>query len=119
MEPETLVILTEYPWPGNVRELENALKRAVILLDPRKGVICPDSFAFLKAESKSLPSGRPVKALALDILAGRIRFDDIESEVAAEVLAECGSIMEAVRRSGIPKDRFYRLGRAPTRHRDS
>jgi transcriptional regulator with GAF, ATPase, and Fis domain len=115
MAAETLAILSEYPWPGNVRELENALKRAVILLDPRKNVITPDSFAFLKAEPKSPPGGLPMKALALDILADRIRFDDIETEVAAEVLAECGSIMEAVRRSGIPKDRFYRLGKAPSR----
>ena len=113
--PEALALLTEYPWPGNVRELENALKRAVILLDPRKNVIAPESFAFLKAESKSPPGGLPMKALALDILADRLRFDDIETEVAAEVLAECGSIMEAVKRSGIPKDRFYRLVKAPSR----
>jgi two-component system response regulator AtoC len=119
MAAETLSILSEYPWPGNVRELENALKRAVILLDPRKSVIAPDSFAFLKANSKAPPSGEPMKALALDILADRLRFEDIETEVAAEVLAECGSVMEAARRSGIPKDRFYRLVKAPPRQRDS
>jgi len=117
MAQETLAVLSEYPWPGNVRELENALKRAVILLDPRKNVITPDSFAFLTAESKCPPGDEPLKALALDILAGRIRFDDIESNIAAVVLAECGSVMEAVRRSGIPKDRFYRIAKTPLRPR--
>ena len=31
--PDTLDTMLHYPWPGNVRELENAIERAVILVD--------------------------------------------------------------------------------------
>ena len=117
LAPEALALLSEYRWPGNVRELENALKRAVILLDPRKSVIGRDSFAFLKVDSGIPTSDEPARILARDILAGRLRFEDIEAEVAANVLAECGGVMEAVRRSGIPKDRFYRLVKTTLRPR--
>lgn len=33
---ECLAFLEQYPWPGNVRQLENALYRAVSLLDDEK-----------------------------------------------------------------------------------
>ena len=33
LTPECLAFLEQYPWPGNIRQLENALYRAVSLLD--------------------------------------------------------------------------------------
>ena len=36
LTPECLEFLEQYPWPGNIRQLENALYRAVSLLDDEK-----------------------------------------------------------------------------------
>ncbi|MEX1057955.1 MAG: sigma-54-dependent Fis family transcriptional regulator, partial [Natronospirillum sp.] len=38
LSPEALEHIRTYPWPGNIRELENAMQRAVILLEPGQQV---------------------------------------------------------------------------------
>ena len=44
--PECIELLEQYPWPGNVRQLENAIYRAVSLLDDKE----------LRTEHLNLPS---------------------------------------------------------------
>jgi two-component system, NtrC family, response regulator AtoC len=53
---EALARMREYPWPGNVRELENALARAVAMM--QRGVLLPgDLPPLVRGESESrLPS---------------------------------------------------------------
>ena len=46
-----LAALTRHAWPGNVRELENAIKRALVLM--QGDVLGPDDFDFLDATPSS------------------------------------------------------------------
>ena len=53
--------LQEHHWPGNVRELENAIKRAVVL--GSGGVLTPEDFSFLNAESQKEKNSGDLEAL--------------------------------------------------------
>jgi DNA-binding NtrC family response regulator len=114
IEARVLDQLVRYAWPGNVRELENTIKRALIMTDPQvrtlpesafEGVITPQESAISTVDS------------ALDLICEQLQdgpalLDTIEDKILEAVLRRAGgSVMEAVRQSGIPKDRFYRLSK--------
>ena len=106
-----LRLLSAYEWPGNVRELENVLKRAVILARPGQDLLEEDLFACLTCPpitGASLDSVFDALCEQLD----RRAFDlkDLENRLLGRLLERYrGNIMEAVRATGIPKDKLYRL----------
>ncbi len=114
IEAGILSRLAAYPWPGNVRELENTVKRALIMMDPQAKSIPESAF-----EGTLMPFEDPVSSVdaALDLICSQLQdkpalLDAVEDKVLEAVLRRAGgSVMEAVRQSGIPKDRFYRLAR--------
>ena len=114
IDSRVLDLLTGYAWPGNVRELENTVKRALIMTDPQAGTLPESSF-----EGVIGPQESPASTVdaALDLICGQLAegpalLDTIEDKILEAVLRRAGgSVMEAVRQSGIPKDRFYRLSK--------
>ncbi len=103
--------LEKYAWPGNIREMENTLKRAVLQLPRNESVIKAVAFDYLFFTARnSLESHQQ----AIDVIKDSIvkkKFDlkYVEKEIINHILAHFnGNIMEAVRETGIPKDRFYR-----------
>jgi DNA-binding NtrC family response regulator len=114
IDAQVLSRLVEYPWPGNVRELENTLKRALIMTDPQAKTLGESAF-----EGVLVPREKSVDSIdqALDLICGQLQdgsalLDAVEDKIIEAVLRRAGgSVMEAVRQSGIPKDRFYRLAK--------
>ncbi len=105
-------LLSAYPWPGNIRELENVLKRAVILARPGEDLLDEDLFTCLTcpptARGVSLDDVFDTLCEQLD----RRAFDlkGLEERLLERLLERYrGNIMEAVRATGIPKDKLYRL----------
>jgi DNA-binding NtrC family response regulator len=104
--------LLDYPWPGNIRELENVLKRAVILAAPGRTDLDVDLLPGLDGASGGRAAGLEA---AFDIICERLRLreadlDGLERQLLEHVLRRHGgNVMEAVRETGIPKDRLYRV----------
>lgn len=106
-----LQMLKEYSWPGNIRELENVIKRAIILLGKGNNIIEADSFKYLfysGAESRH-DLNFAINIISGEVIENKSNLKNIEKKILSTILS-CfdGKIMEAVRQTGIPKDRFYR-----------
>jgi len=114
VEARVLDRLSAYAWPGNVRELENTIKRALIMTDSRERTIPETAFEGIPARVESAAG---TVDMAVDLICSQLQnkpalLDTIEDKILEAVLRKAGgSVMEAVRQSGIPKDRFYRLAR--------
>ncbi|MFY9825503.1 MAG: sigma 54-interacting transcriptional regulator [Thermoanaerobaculia bacterium] len=79
----------EYPWPGNVRELAQCVSNILI-------------------RSEYLPAARasakdPRRAVAAEILAGRLSADEVLGRYCTLVYAETGSYQESARRLGLDR----------------
>jgi two-component system response regulator AtoC len=117
---KALLLLERYQWPGNIRELENALKRAVIMLDPELSWITEDSFRFLEVDADPArePAVSPdaysgaVAFLSRELENRRIDLKTIERDIVKQVLKNCAfSVPDAVNRTGIQKDKLYKIVR--------
>ncbi|RKX75264.1 MAG: hypothetical protein DRP87_14965 [Spirochaetes bacterium] len=111
VEKEAIEKLKTYHWPGNIWELENVIKRAVILLDKNTRNIKKNAFDYLfyppSASSESLDTS--LENLSREIIEKRIDLKTIESRILENIVKHFnGNIMEAVRNTCIPKDKFYR-----------
>ncbi len=101
--PQAMDLLVRYSWPGNVRELENAMERAVILLqgDYVSAVELPLPLQSLAqkeddAQARSLP--------ATDANGANASLADMEKEIVLQKLQEAGgNKSEAARRLGITR----------------
>ena len=110
--PDALDLMMEYHWPGNIRELDNVIKRAVLM--KKEGDLLLVRSDFSSADEGGDPSGdkysTALEHAAAEMLAGRRSIQAVEKGLLEKVVELCGGrTMEAVRRTGIPKDRFYRL----------
>jgi DNA-binding NtrC family response regulator len=79
----------DYPWPGNVRELAQCVSNILI-------------------RSEYLPAARisaedPRRAVADEILAGRLSADEVLNRYCTLVYAETGSYQESARRLGLDR----------------
>ncbi|MFZ2447785.1 MAG: sigma-54 dependent transcriptional regulator [Syntrophobacteraceae bacterium] len=95
--PQAMDMLLKYSWPGNVRELENAMERAVILLQGE----------YISEKELPLPLRGtececPETGDAGGALSGTL--EDMEKTMIARILAEVGgNKSEAARRLGITR----------------
>jgi DNA-binding NtrC family response regulator len=87
-----------HPWPGNIRELENALERALNMVD-EDGILTPELMELDSNSSKedSASSGlvRPLKDMERDLLIQALE----QSE---------GNIVQASQMLGISRNTIYR-----------
>jgi len=97
LKPDAANLLLGYPWPGNVRELENALERAVALV--QSDCIGIDDLP------PELAAPRPVPELAGDI---RTLADVERDYIAAALRASGGNRAKAAERLGIGVATLYR-----------
>ena len=121
MDRSSIDTLLAYPWPGNIRELENVLKRAVVLTDPARPTIESRLLECLSTNSAARPDPAPPPDLesALSVLTETLATQgltlrEVETRLLGHLLARFGgSVPLTSRKTGIPKDRFYRLGKGP------
>ena len=114
---EAVSFLSGHSWPGNIRELDNVLKRVVIMKTNGGNTLTEEDFhQFLVEKDGSFSMA--ITQTAKEMLSGAWSFDYVEKALLKEILELCGGrIMDAARKTGIPKDRFYRMREQETDER--
>jgi transcriptional regulator with AAA-type ATPase domain len=79
----------DYPWPGNVRELAQCVSNILIRRE------------YLPAARAS--AADPRRAVAEEILSGRLTAEEVLSRYCTLIYAETGSYQEAARRTGLDR----------------
>jgi len=94
----TYNVLLRYKWPGNVRELENALERALNVID--SDIIQPEHLPYyIRQSGNSLKDG---------VFNLKSIVEETEKETIKRALnADGGSSLEAAKLLGISKSTFY------------
>jgi two-component system response regulator HydG len=101
--PDALEVLLAHPYPGNVRELANWIERGVLLT--RGPVLTVDA---LPPEVRE-PSGATGGASGASGATRQDVVDQAEKSYLEDVLRQTGgSVVEALRRTQIPRATFYR-----------
>ncbi len=80
--PAAMSRLLEYPWPGNVRELENAIERALVLVEG--DVLLPEHFP----SELGLPSGEDSSDMLFDSYSLKAAQKQIEKKLITKALQE-------------------------------
>jgi len=120
MEINTAVmdLLCRYSWPGNIRELDNVLKRVILMKQNGGRTLTVQDFRHLCIGThESAGSGEQdstfsaaVDRISESLLKGENSIQAVQHSVLKKLIDLCGGkIMEASRKTGIPKDRFYRM----------
>lgn len=110
---EAMRLLCAYQWPGNIRELDNLLKRAIIMKCDGDTMLCAADFCG-ETVCKDVDFPDSLEQMARLVVDGGLSLHYIEHALLQRILALCdGRIMEASRKTGIPRDRFYRLQDKP------
>jgi DNA-binding NtrC family response regulator len=112
ISPEAMDLLCSHTWPGNIRELDNVLKRAVMMKGEKDTVLHAADFRhFLVGENGDKGSfEEALTRTAREMLVRGKSLQDVEQSLLEYLVKLCGGkVMEASRKTGIPKDRFYRL----------
>lgn len=96
--PQAMDMLVKYPWPGNVRELENAMERAVVMLNgpyvSERDLPQAVRAAYLVAAPEKTPPAE----------SGEKTLDDIEKEAILHTLSLLGdNRSETAKRLGISR----------------
>jgi len=89
IEPVALAALTDYAWPGNVRELENAIERAVVLMQGerlRLEDLPPEVLQRAPEDRISFPVGTSLREIERRMIAETLRFTDGDKTKAARLL---------------------------------
>jgi len=109
---EAIDRLKKYSWPGNVRELENAIKR-VIISHGRDGKILASHFHFIfpdLAAQRDFSLDSAIEIIKDNILNKKIDLDNVEELIIKSILRQFNdSVSEAVEKTGISKNRFYKF----------
>ncbi len=103
--PQAMDLLIHYGWPGNIRELENAMERAVILLQGKyvseKELPAAIQGGVLHECAEGTPFG---EASTLQGAGGAATLEEIERNTILQTLRELGgNKSEAARRLGITR----------------
>jgi len=109
LDVEVFSRLQNYPWYGNVRELENAVKRALILLN-NADKLSGAHFNFLFINSPCIISYQDaLDRIRQEILLKKNDLKGIEKDLILSILGHFdNNVQKAVESTSIPKDRFYR-----------
>ncbi len=116
ISPEAMDLLCSHTWPGNIRELDNVLKRVMMMKGKKDTVLHAADFRhFLVGENGDTgPFEAALMQTAREMLAGGKPLQTVEQALLEYLVELCGGkVMEASRKTGIPKDRFYRMRRGP------
>jgi DNA-binding NtrC family response regulator len=109
--PHAAERLLAYGWPGNVRELENAVERAVVLVDEDASAVDVDELPEEIAHTAPLPIARPGVALPLE---------EVERQYVLSVLAQNeGNRARTAEQLGIGPATLYRKLKAWSAERSS
>ncbi|HET9959191.1 MAG TPA: sigma-54 dependent transcriptional regulator [Polyangiaceae bacterium] len=105
--PEALSALVQYSWPGNVRELENAVERALAVVDEARIPL-----EALPDEVRGAGPGRSFSGLAQ--LTYREALEQARERACREYLVALmqefsGSVTRAAERAGIERESLHRL----------
>lgn len=121
LDTSIISYISGYPWPGNIRELENIIAR-VLLTSGNPPSISRESFDFLFQEKRpnvlrhsedGLGEVQRLESAFCCIRDAMIHtdlsFKNLEQNLLDRILEYFGgSISEAVKKTGINKNRFYR-----------
>ena len=112
IDKEAIERLKNYSWPGNVRELENAIKRVLISYG-KEGKILASHFHFIfpdLAVKKNFSLDNAIEIITENIINQKIDLDSLEELVIKSLLKHFNdSVSEAVEKTGISKNRFYKF----------
>jgi two-component system NtrC family response regulator len=110
IHPPVFDKLKEYYWKGNVRELEISVMRAIYNIDERKKIL-PVDFNFLDKDStmENLLYDDAVNAIVSVLFDKKKNWEGIMKDILNRAVERCGNNkLKAAKKTGIPKDRFYR-----------
>ena len=107
---EAIDRLKGYSWPGNVRELENAVKRVVIVTAEQREILASHFyFIFPDMVREHQTVDTAIKTLRDEVLSGNIELGDIEEMTIKAILDYYhGNVGDAVAKTGISKNKFYK-----------
>ncbi|HOE99967.1 MAG TPA: sigma-54 dependent transcriptional regulator [Spirochaetota bacterium] len=108
---DALNLLKSYDWPGNVRELENAVKRALIVAG-NGAILLPAHFNFIfpVSSESELSVDRALTVIKDNIINKNLDFHSLEESVILKILRHFnGNVSEAVEKTGLSKNRFYKF----------
>jgi transcriptional regulator with PAS, ATPase and Fis domain len=106
IDPQAMAALKSYSWPGNVRELQNAVERAVILMNGDNLITLENLPAaiiesyYAKEILEEMPNSNSTKGGVLE---------NTEERLVREVLKqEKGNVTQTAKRLGISRSKIYR-----------
>lgn len=116
VDPKVYSKLKEYSWPGNIREFENAVRRIIISLRG-SNTITGDclNFLFPEISSTALNLDEIINILGSKIIQKELTLKNLEEQVVLAILNKFnGKVLDAVKETGIKKDKFYKYRNQPS-----
>lgn len=99
--------LQQFYWKGNVRELENVIKRVLITLEGK--IIEPGNFDFIVSRGE-LSVKDILDFIRKNIFDGGLSLKKLNDMIIKDILDSCeGNVSNAVKKSGIKRDQFYKF----------
>ena len=118
ISPAAMDLLCGHSWPGNIRELDNVLKRVILMKGDGNTPLVPADFSLFLVGGTGTDGSFSVVVdrLAREMISGKKPIQSVERALLEKVIELCGGkVMDAARKTGTPKDRFYRLQDAQER----
>jgi len=98
----------QYPWPGNVRELENAIERAVVLVEGE--ILTENDLPLIVSSFSSQQSGEVPAPTAFDDTSPVLPLERVKEMALRHALKTTdGNIADAANRLQIGRATFYRM----------
>lgn len=102
---ETMQALVDYDWPGNIRELENAIHRAIVLMDGDE-ISCTNIFPKKNARSDVKPLRRSWANVSFDEFQ-KIQKDEERDFIISKIRKNGGSVKKTAEEFGMMRQALY------------